>query len=199
MGIKLIYGSPGAAEALLHSLKISEVDFVDGRMKPDEWKELKAKGPILEIDGRQYKNSQAALRYIGRLNKSWGYPKDPWAAAEMDELLDELNALRKIIAAAGQLDHDKMIDRRNEISDVELPAFLEKIDNMVEDAGTGQVFAGGYTIMDAEIAGLTTFLSKGVEGIPNNCLNNFPAVTRVQYEIMRHPRIGRNKARAVDM
>lgn len=201
MQIKLIYSNIGAAEAMIQAMKIGDLQFQEVKMDMNEFRATGAKGPILEVDGKQYKSSQAALRFIGRANGAWGYPEDPWEAAEYDELLDELANLRKIIAGAAHLgSQDAMLDRRNEIADMELPSLLEKIDDRVEETGEGRVFAKGVSIMDTEVCALATWLLKGtIEGIPNNILDQFNGIVRVQYEIMRHPKIGRNKARAADL
>jgi len=198
--VKLIYATVGSAEAIKHSLKIAGVQFEDVKMDMTEFKQLNAKGPILEINGVQYKHSLPALRYVGRINDNWGFPKDPYEAAQMDELLDELSELRKKIGSAGHLGGDAMIDRRNEIADTDLPELLEKFDILLEGTGKGTVLEKGTSIVDTEIAAMVGWLQKGnIEGIPTNCLENFSSLIGCQYHLMRHKAIGRNKARAKDL
>lgn len=197
--IKLIYAQVGGAEALRNSLKISGIKFDDKKLSHDEFKAYNSKGPILEVNGVQYKYAMPALRFIGRVNKNWGFPADPFEAAQIDELLDETSELRKKIGAAGRLGGDAMIERNNEISDVELPTLLEKMDNMVEATDKGTVLATGTSVIDTEVASLVSWLLRGtIEGIPTNCLDEFNNLKRLQYELMRHKAIGRNKPKAGD-
>lgn len=197
--VQLCYTQVGSAEALRHSLKIAGIKFEDKRMGHTEFKEYNARGPVLILNGVQYKHASAALRFVGRVNENWGFPADPFEAAEIDELLDEMSELRKKIGSATRLGGDAAIEKNNEISDVELPALLEKLDILVEGTEKGTVLATGTTVIDTEVAALIAWLQKGtIEGIPTNCLENFNSLMRLQYELMRHKAIGRNKAKATD-
>jgi len=198
--VKLIYAQVGSAEALKNSLKVAGVKFEDVKVDHNEMKKIGARGAVLEINGVQYKHALPALRYIGRINDNWGFPKDPMEAAQMDELLDELSELRKKIGSAGNLGGDAMIERRNEIADTDLPELLEKFDILLEGTGKGTVLEKGTSVMDTEVSALVAWLLKGnIEGIPTNCLENFNSLVGCQYHLMRHKAIGRNKAKAKDM
>jgi len=198
--LELIYAQPGSAEALRHSLKIGQISFKDSKISSDEFAALDSRGPVLVIDGVHYKHSLAVIRFVGSVNGYWGFPKDPFAAAEVDELLCELAELRKKIAVAGKFDPDACIERRNEIADCELATLLEKFDVLVEGTGKGVCLDSGTSILDTEVASLVAWLNKGtITGIPTNTLENFNSLLRLQYELMRHKAIGRSNAKARDL
>lgn len=68
---------------------IGRLDFEDVRIKSDEWPALKPKTPylslpLISIDGVEYAQSQAILKYIGKLTGL--YPTDPKDALLVDEV-----------------------------------------------------------------------------------------------------------------
>ena len=71
---------------------LGDVPFTDERIKFDKWKEMKASTPfgslpLLVVDGETFAQSNACLRYAGKL--SGLYPKDdPVKALRMDMIIE---------------------------------------------------------------------------------------------------------------
>ena len=85
----------GRGEAVRIALHAAGIQHTDKFLVYSEYQELKAKTndyvwknglPILAIDGKEFTQSLAALRYAGK--KSGLYPKDDIAALAVDEILD---------------------------------------------------------------------------------------------------------------
>lgn len=190
----MIFSAVGAAEPLIHALKLAGVAHTLQKVDHDEFKKLNGRGAILEISGRKFYSVPAAMRYAGKLDNNWGWNADPFKAIVMDEYFEECLAVKTLINQAAYLtEPGAMVDRRNQISEEQLPELLEKIEKQVAKVGTGYLFADGPGVIDCEITAFVTWLTKGtLAGIPKNVLDDFNNVVRVHYQIMRHPRIGRN-------
>jgi len=197
-GITVYYAHPGAAEAVIHSLKIGCIEFKESQIDRNELqKKYGSKGVAMVVGGRAYTKDIPCLRYIGKLKNNWGYPKDAFTAAIVDDLLEEIKKIKGDILGAEHLgDKAAVIDRRQQIQDEGLSEFLEKIETKVSKVGKGTVFADGPGILDCEVAALVSWLLKGnITGISKDILGDFNNVSRVHYELMRHDKIRRNQAK----
>eukprot|EP00903_Cladosiphon_okamuranus_P012829 g11989.t1 len=97
---------PGRAEATRVALAYAGKDFEDKRMTGAEYGASKWAGkglPVLEIDGAEYTQSTALLRYAGKVGGL--YPEDALAALKVDEIvmLGE-DILAKVFSSMGQKD-----------------------------------------------------------------------------------------------
>eukprot|EP00397_Hematodinium_sp_SG-2012_P055654 GEMP01068088.1.p1 GENE.GEMP01068088.1~~GEMP01068088.1.p1 ORF type:complete len:294 (-),score=62.63 GEMP01068088.1:397-1152(-) len=197
--VKLIYHTVGAAEPIKHALQIASIPFEEQKVAYEEWKAMRSIGPILIVNGRKIKQTQAILRFIGKLNNSGLYPTDPREAMIMDELLDLVRDLRSRIGSMKYGTEEQKAEKCSNVIDCLIPDLFEKIDDRVENSPTGFLFGKEITVADLEVASMSTFVTKGtIEGVPKNILDPFPNVLRVHYNVMRHPKISRNKARCGD-
>eukprot|EP00903_Cladosiphon_okamuranus_P012912 g12055.t1 len=82
------FGLPGRAEATRVALAYACKDFEDRQMEFAEYGDSKWAGkglPVLEMDGVEYTQSTALLRYAGKLGGL--FPEDPLAALKVDEIV----------------------------------------------------------------------------------------------------------------
>ncbi|CAM9661124.1 unnamed protein product [Ectocarpus sp. 12 AP-2014] len=82
------FGLPGRGEATRVALAYAGKDFEDNRMGFPEYGACKWAGkglPVLEMNGAEYTQSTALLRYAGKLGGL--YPDDALAALKVDEIV----------------------------------------------------------------------------------------------------------------
>ena len=92
--LKLYYFDLGGrAEPIRMALTLGKIPFEDIRVTREEHMKMKGEGkwpcgqiPVLEVDGKMLPQSNAILRYAGKL--SGFYPEDAWMAAQCDAALD---------------------------------------------------------------------------------------------------------------
>mmetsp|Transcript_86315 Transcript_86315/g.239358 ORF Transcript_86315/g.239358 Transcript_86315/m.239358 type:complete len:245 (-) Transcript_86315:86-820(-) len=96
----------GRAEPIRLALKLGKFDFYDQRINGEEWERHKKQTPygqmpVLIVGGKQIAQTKAILRFVGKMTKYDGhllYPKDPFSAAKVDEVLDAFDDLWILIA-----------------------------------------------------------------------------------------------------
>eukprot|EP00397_Hematodinium_sp_SG-2012_P034347 GEMP01036835.1.p1 GENE.GEMP01036835.1~~GEMP01036835.1.p1 ORF type:complete len:259 (+),score=49.49 GEMP01036835.1:232-1008(+) len=197
--LNLFYHNAGGAESIKFALQISGVPFEEQKLGYEDWQKMNSLGPVLIVNKRKIKQSQAILRFIGKLNNSGLYPTDPREAMIMDELVDLVRDLRSRIGSMKYGTEEQKAEKCSNVIDCLIPDLFEKIDDRVENSPTGFLFGKEITVADLEVASMSTFVTKGtIEGVPKNILDPFPNVLRVHYNVMRHPKISRNKARCGD-
>eukprot|EP00752_Nemacystus_decipiens_P018571 g16650.t1 len=100
------FGLPGRAEATRLALAYAGKMFEDHRMDKAEYVASRWAGkgvPVLEMDGAEYTQSTALLRYAGRLGGL--YPDDPIDALKVDEIvMIGEDIMGKIFSCMGQKD-----------------------------------------------------------------------------------------------
>ncbi|CAM9230551.1 unnamed protein product, partial [Ectocarpus sp. 8 AP-2014] len=82
------FGLPGRGEATRVALAYAGKDFEDNRMGFPEYSACKWAGkglPVLEMNGAEYTQSTALLRYADKLGGL--YPEDALAALKVDEIV----------------------------------------------------------------------------------------------------------------
>eukprot|EP00178_Gracilaria_changii_P004009 TRINITY_DN1610_c0_g1_i1.p1 TRINITY_DN1610_c0_g1~~TRINITY_DN1610_c0_g1_i1.p1 ORF type:complete len:201 (+),score=22.32 TRINITY_DN1610_c0_g1_i1:108-710(+) len=100
------FGLPGRAEATRVALAYAGKDFEDKRLSGPEYGASKWAGkgvPVLEMDGADYTQSTALLRYAGKLGGL--YPEDPLDALKVDEIvMIGEDIMAKIFSCMGKKD-----------------------------------------------------------------------------------------------
>ncbi|KAM3957902.1 glutathione S-transferase 2-like isoform 2-T2 [Aphomia sociella] len=136
-------------------------EFQDDRVPSEKWPEFKPKTPfgqmpLLEMNGKQYAQSVATSRYLGRKYGLAG------ADIEEDFLIDQnvdfLNDLRAK-AAAVQYEPDAAIKakRHEEFTKNVYPYLLDKLDEIIKK-NNGHLAAGKLTWGDFVFAGMYDYL-----------------------------------------
>ncbi|KAG7401921.1 hypothetical protein PHYBOEH_009501 [Phytophthora boehmeriae] len=132
--IKLTYFAfTGRAEAARLTFYIGGVPFEDKRLSHEEFAAMKdslplGQLPVLEVDGQVLTQSDAILRYAGRLGGL--YPTSaPFAALKVDEMLHAMSELGEQMAPSfTEKDSDKRKVMREELTATTLPYYAKLIE-----------------------------------------------------------------------
>ncbi|KAF4047186.1 Glutathione S-transferase C-terminal domain [Phytophthora infestans] len=127
----------GRAEPVRLALYVGGVPFEDKRLTREEFGALKSsfplgQVPVLEVDGQVLTQTDAILRYVGRLGGL--YPtSSPFAALKVDEMLHALCEMgEQIIPSFEERDADKKKAMREELANVTIPHYAACIEDRLE-------------------------------------------------------------------
>jgi glutathione S-transferase len=154
----------GRGEPLRLALSIGGIEFEDDRIQVSDWEHCREKTPfgalpVLEVDGETLAQSNAILRYIGRLTNL--YPADPWQAALCDEALEVVEEMVMKILASRYLPEDQKRAARKALVEGPIPVFLNRLEQRLESRG-GRYFAGDrLSIADLKVSEFTRSLRSG--------------------------------------
>eukprot|EP01125_Pyxidicula_operculata_P023242 TRINITY_DN9958_c0_g1_i1.p1 TRINITY_DN9958_c0_g1~~TRINITY_DN9958_c0_g1_i1.p1 ORF type:complete len:219 (+),score=60.03 TRINITY_DN9958_c0_g1_i1:116-772(+) len=187
--IKLTYFNlPGSrTEPSRVALHIANIPFEDHRVTNEEWAALKPKAPlgqvpILEVDGKVMCQSNAIMRYIGKLTKL--YPTDDWQAAKVDEIMDTIedwiNTLMPSVRIQ-DLDQKKAVREELCAPGGALVSILEKLDKLLSDNKTGKFCVGDeVTMADLKLTYNSKMISFGFfHFLPENITDNYPRIKEI--------------------
>ncbi|KAJ8715264.1 hypothetical protein PYW08_005245 [Mythimna loreyi] len=155
------FDGKGLGESCRLLLAYGGQEFEDRRVTIEEWPALKPKClfgkiPILEIDGKQYAQSLAISRYLGR---KYGLVGDtPEDALEIDQNVDLVNDIRAK-AAEVQYESNEVV-KESKYADYAKNAFpnlLERL-NAVVVQNNGHLALGKLTWGDFVLAGILDYL-----------------------------------------
>ncbi|KAI0566411.1 Glutathione S-transferase [Gracilaria domingensis] len=91
----------GRGESIRLAFTISGIEFQDDRIVYSSWKDTVkptmpyGSVPVITIDSEVMAQSNAILRYVGKLGKL--YPTDPLKALQVDEVVDTVNDLAGVL------------------------------------------------------------------------------------------------------
>lgn len=181
----------GRAEMIRLAFKIGGVDFEDIRVAQEDWPALKPKTPlgslpVLGLDGREYAQSMAVVRYAGK--KSGLYPSDPEQAVKVDEILDILVDINSGMHLG--LPDDVAEGVRAHFIDAVLPAIIGKLEERLKVFGGDGPFVLGKEISIADLAFLSQrwfFTSSIVKFIPTDAFDKYDCVMRIVNAVNNHP------------
>ena len=169
------------AEATRLAFVYGGIEFEDYRVGFPEWKEeLKAKTtfgqlPTLHIDGQQFAQSQAILRYVGKLSKL--YPDDIVEALRVDEILSHSEDLTQALTPSmRESDMDKKLQLRAELVSTTFPAMFTKLEAIL-----GEKYAVGNKLSIADLALFVqlNWFTTSLDGVPKDLLANYPKLTAI--------------------
>lgn len=129
--IKLTYfDARGRAEYIRQTFAAGGIDFEDERIDGPKFKEMKTEGkmifgslPVLEVDGVQYGESGAILRYAGKL--AGLYPDGLLDAMKVDQVVD---VLETVMVNAYK---DKSPEARGAFVENDIPRYLGVVDKLI--------------------------------------------------------------------
>mmetsp|Transcript_6536 Transcript_6536/g.13962 ORF Transcript_6536/g.13962 Transcript_6536/m.13962 type:complete len:207 (-) Transcript_6536:189-809(-) len=180
--LKLTYfGFKGRGEPIRLALAIGGVEFEDERIGPAGFMERKStlpfgSLPVLEVDGMIAAQSDAILRYAGRLGGL--YPEDLQAALKVDEFCNGVDDLGAPLAATfSEKDQEKKLALRKALVENTFPRYLNALDKLV--AGR---FATGdeVTIADVRLYCMIAQVKSGaLDGIPTDLTDSYPNLSSV--------------------
>lgn len=136
-------------------------EFEDNRISSENWPEFKPKTPfgqmpVLEIDGKQYAQSTAICRYLGRKYGLAGANDEE--AFEIDQNVEFLNDIRAS-AASVHYEKDEAVKakKKAELEETKYPFFFEKL-NEILTKNNGHIALGKLTWGDFVYAGMYDYL-----------------------------------------
>ncbi|TMW59770.1 hypothetical protein Poli38472_004839 [Pythium oligandrum] len=147
--------------------------------------------PLLEVDGEVIAESEAVLRYAGRL--SGLYPvNDPVAALKIDELLGSISEMTsKIAPSLREQDADKRKTLREEAANVIIPRYIGLIDHRLTQLKEYAVFkTDTLFIHELLINNFVSWMKMGVvDHIPTTVCDGYPAVEALVAKVSNHPKV----------
>lgn len=175
------------------ALHVAGVDFVDNRLKPAQWADLKAQTPygampLFELPGKPVlAHSNAILGYIGR---EWGlHPTDNFEAARHEALMAYAEEGRHHIAPILRIkDETEKLAKRAELADKYLPTWAANVEKQL---GAGPFVAGDkLNVADIKLYIFVRWFEKGtVDHVPSNVFERFEKLTRLYKAVAAHPRV----------
>jgi len=165
---------------------IAGLDFEDERIIMEEFGKRKAAGtfpygsiPVLELNGTLYGQSNAQLRYAGKLAKL--YPTDPVDALKVDELLDAVEDIAgKYFGAVFERDPAKRKELVGQFIGI-LTNWGTNVEKRLNKFGKGPFAVGdSLTIADLKIATLLDDVANNrIADIPASVIDKFPRLKGV--------------------
>jgi glutathione S-transferase len=185
---------PGRAEPSRLAFVIGGIDFEDERLDQAKFQERKQAGdfpigsiPVLEINGNMYCQSNAILRYIGKM--AGLYPKNVVDALKVDQVLATCEDIFTIVSPALRItDKDQRMAAGKDLYQNVLPRFVQALNNWCEG---GYVVGNQITIGDLAIHNITNFLAGGrIDLIPPEFFKEAaPNCLVCQANVNAHPKV----------
>ncbi len=193
---KLIYFDfdGGRGEPIRLALHIGGIDFEDLRLKFPEFRQAQPSFrfhalPVLEIDRQPITQSNAHLRYVGKL--AGLYPTDDLQALYCDEAMGAVEDLSHAVGKTFGLEGDALKQAREEFVQGRLATYIKGLDELLARGG-GQFFADGrMTVADLKVFVETRTLAKGIlDHVPTDIVEGLaPALAEHRERIANDPRV----------
>ncbi len=193
---KLIYFDfdGGRGEPIRLALHIGGIDFEDLRLKFPEFRQAQPSFrfhalPVLEIDRQLITQSNAHLRYVGKL--AGLYPTDDLQALYCDEAMGAVEDLSHAVGKTFGLEGDALKQAREEFVQGRLATYIKGLDELLARGG-GQFFADGrMTVADLKVFVETRTLAKGIlDHVPTDIVEGLaPALAEHRERIANDPRV----------
>ncbi|CAM9874750.1 unnamed protein product [Laminaria digitata] len=181
------FGIPARGEATRVALSVAGVDFEDRHMSfaelgASEFKTL----PVYQLDGTDYTQSTALLRYAGKLGGQ--YPEDPLVSLKVDEIVMIMeDVFINLFSTMKEQDEVKKNLIAGKVKDL-----LEDVARKVE-ANTDSPFCVGdsLTIADIQIHAVVATVQAGfLTGIPTTMVEDIaPCLKVLDDAVMEHPKV----------
>lgn len=190
----------GRGEPIRLALHIGGIEFKDIRLKSPEFREARQSFrfhalPVLEIDGQQVTQSNALVRYVGKLVGL--YPTDDLQALYCDEAMGAVEDLGHAVGATFGLQGDALKKAREALVQGRLATYLGGLDALLARGG-GEYFADRrMTVADLKVFVQTQALAKGVlDHVPSDLVETLaPALAQHRERIANDPRVVAYSAR----
>jgi glutathione S-transferase len=174
----------GRAAAIRDAFRMGGIDFNDEHVAPDNFAALKASGelpfgalPILKIGGRTISQSNAILRYAGKLTGL--YPDDHALALRVDEAMGGTDDMMAPMGASiREQDPERKMAIRKDMAENILPQNFARFEKLIKDNGnTGFLVGNSLTIADLKLLHSVDKLTDGsLDGIPTTVADPYPTL-----------------------
>ncbi|XP_032519385.2 glutathione S-transferase 2-like [Danaus plexippus] len=189
--VKVIYFPlKGMAEGIRLILAHNGQEFEDVRIPHEEWPAMKPNTPfgqlpILEINGKQYAQTSAIVRYLGRKYGLGGNNVDE--DFEIDQNMEFFNDLRsKGSALFYEKDEKRKAALREDLQKNYYPTALAKLNDIIAQ-NNGHLALGRLTWADFMFAGIYDSM-KYIMQIPD-IDEKYPMLVKLQQKVLSLPRV----------
>lgn len=145
--------------------------------------------PTASVDGQEYAQSNAILRYCGKL--SGLYPEDPKEALFADEIIDMFeDAMLCVFRYKGD-DKEALKADRKKVVEVDFPSFFGGLEKRLGKFGARPWAVGGkISIADLAIYANVHYLcSKRIEFIDVTSVERYEKLMRIFHAVESHPKV----------
>uniref|UniRef100_A0A0K8TUE8 glutathione transferase n=1 Tax=Epiphyas postvittana TaxID=65032 RepID=A0A0K8TUE8_EPIPO len=186
----------GLGEQVRLLLAYGGEDFKDTRLTREEWPAFKPKtpfgqGPVLNIDGKQYAQSSAICRYLGRKYNLAG--DDIEEAFEIDQNVEFLNDIRLHGFQVFSQPTEELKDKKHEEKSKVYPDLLKKLEQIII-ANNGHLAAGKLTWGDFVFAGQYEMLKMMMRN--PDLGDQYPSLKKLYDTVMALPQLQKYLASA---
>jgi glutathione S-transferase len=184
----------GRGEPIRIAFHIAGVDFEDNRISFPEFREMRAgtrfnSVPVLEIDGAEVTQSNAIVRYIGKM--AGLYPADALQALYCDEAMDAIEDLSHYIVRTFGLEGEELRVAREKLVDGWLTVYVRGLGSLLTRSG-GRYFAdNAMTVADLKVFVQTrSLLSGNLDHVPTDLVQRLaPGLLEHHQRIASDPRV----------
>lgn len=174
---------------------IGGVEFEDDRIKSEDWKEeVKPKTPfgqlpVLYVDGKVAAQSNAILRYVGKLGGL--YPESPEQALEVDEVLDTLYDITQAMFGGRGLSPEAFRASREKFVSEDVPRLAGGLEKRLAVFGEGPWAVGSkVSIADLQITVIVITLLSGIlDHIPTDVFSPYSRIMSSYESVMEIPKV----------
>jgi glutathione S-transferase len=184
----------GRGEPVRLALSISNIPFEDERIQSSDWVNRQESTPfgglpVLEVDGQVVAQSNAILRYVGKLGNL--YPTDPWQAALCDEAMEAIEDITTKILATRFLPEEQKKAERKALVEGPIPFYLSRLQRRLEAHGGGYFAADSLSIADLKVSEFIWNLRSGaLDHISTDLPDRFaPKLVEHHERVRNDPRV----------
>jgi glutathione S-transferase len=184
----------GRGEPVRITFHAAGIEFEDDRLSFQEFGAMRQSTrfnslPVLEIDGEQVTQTNAMLRYVGKLGGL--YPDDGMQALYCDEVMGAVEDLSHHIGRTIGLQGDELREAREKLAEGWLPTFLRGLDGLLSRGG-GQYFVDNrLSVADLKVFVQTGWLLSGaLDHVPKDLVQRVaPGLVKHHERIKADPRV----------
>eukprot|EP00177_Eucheuma_denticulatum_P006469 GFKZ01011783.1.p2 GENE.GFKZ01011783.1~~GFKZ01011783.1.p2 ORF type:complete len:211 (+),score=32.93 GFKZ01011783.1:394-1026(+) len=188
------FNTTGRAEMSRLALVIADISFEDERFGPADWPRRKPTvpygiSPTLVIDGEQYAQSNAILRYCGKL--AGLYPSDPLLALQVDEIVELFADVGAALFRGNRDDPEDVRKSRELFVKEDVPRYFGGLEKRIEIFG-GDLWAVGndLTIADLAIYGGMGFMkNRKIDHVSEDVVDGFSRLNKIYDAVHSHPKV----------
>jgi len=190
---------PALGEPIRLLLHLGKFEWEDQTMNSETWPAFKPQTkwgqmPVLTTpDGKELTQTKAIARFLAKqvsLDGAKIYPEDPWAAFEVDEMIDAFEDVRaKLVPTFAIQDQAEKEAARQKLfgEDGAATQLLTKIEAL---AGEKHIVGSSLNLADLWAFFFLNFLRCGFfDGIPKDYLSKYPKLTALVASVAAVPEI----------
>eukprot|EP01059_Diplonema_ambulator_P001249 TRINITY_DN10_c0_g1_i2.p1 TRINITY_DN10_c0_g1~~TRINITY_DN10_c0_g1_i2.p1 ORF type:complete len:221 (+),score=94.76 TRINITY_DN10_c0_g1_i2:57-719(+) len=201
--LKLVYfPMPGRVEPTRLALAVGGHAFEDEKLTGEQWgTTLKAKVapkqmPLIYVDGECFGQSNAMMRYAGKISSVDGkplYPTCPLEALKVDEFVDIVGdafaPMSKTFAMTDQAEKEatraKLVAEGGDVA-----KWLKFIDELLGKSASGFAVGDSLTTADLAVFCWVLPLKTGfLDGVPKDCLDRYKNIGAHAVKIANIPQV----------